>query len=124
MMLRETADKVEIGSGFDYRQLVYLSRYRHHPGISPDDIDRMHQNVVRGMLRSEIVRYSELTGLVAVTPSQWDIMYFGMPMARVEILGANGGHPDGLAPLVLDAVRGLYRNAGCRHYSVEVDVDD
>jgi len=103
--------------------------YRHHRVWS-----RSRQHAI---LRAEVARSRAVEGHHALVsgdrdeaviglcrPLPWDSAFFGVPMARVDVLLRGPGAADDTVAAVLDGLLAGCRTSGVRHVTARVDVAD
>lgn len=112
----------------NFSRLDFYCKYRDYPGFSGGDIAMLRSNYIGRMLSAPVVKMVSsgifCSVLVSVKELDWDSTHFNLSMARVDVLCAGDAHISIVSKVVLDAVYEYRRKTGCRHYSIEVDLDD
>lgn len=111
-----------------FQDFRYWNRYRLHPGVSNKELQNANAQAMKAVLSAETVlacvERDGQKGVVGIRPLPWDSAHFGMPMASLAALANPEADSHRLAVLLRNTVRSHFRKTGCRHYSIEVDVDD
>lgn len=113
---------------FDFSALDFYSRYRRHPGFSREEITSINKNDLTSAIESRqgfiLADENQVLALAASDLLEWDSHHFGLPMGRLECFSSPGCSPDMLADLIGQTLELLDFRFGCKHISVEVDIDD
>ena len=112
----------------DTSGLIFVSRYRRHPGISAEECLSIREAHIREMLASACVAAVVKDGcchaLLAIQMLDWESAHFSMPMAGFSLLSAPSADPFEGRRLISAALADFKAATGCKHYSAEVDIDD
>ena len=108
--------------------LTVYSKYRNHPTLSSEDI-RLHSfSLLSSLLRNKYTFTIDYKGqcqaLVSIQHVKWDSSHFNMPMARIFIFSCENINPNALGDCIMYAVKKYSELHGCKHYSVDVDIDN
>ncbi len=112
----------------DFSFLVAQSRYRRHPRFSADMLVAQRRSEVADCLAGQgfacvMGAPEQPTGLVAYRSLKWDSQHFGVPMGRLLVCKAADIDEPAWHRNLAEAIERA-QAMGCRHLSVEVDIDD
>lgn len=113
---------------FDFSELNFFSRYRRHPGFNLSEIQLIDTVALEDAVQSPfcVIMFSNdmVEAVVSVKMLEWDSQHFGIKMARVECYSSDYSKPYRLAETIDKALEKFSDFTGCRHFSIEIDVDN
>src|SRR5690554_1312186 len=112
----------------DIRQLYHFSQYRHYPHFTDGELMELREVAIARLLMAGTVElllsHDVVQALVSISPLEWDSSHFGRPMAKVELMCSPSADVISVSKIVQQAVKDYQQKTSCKHFSIEIDMDD
>lgn len=113
---------------YDFSGLDFYTRYRRHPGFTREEIRSINYADLSSALESDqgfaLADGNEVIALASSSLLEWESHHFGLPMGRLACFSSSRCSPEMLSEVINRSLQLLDFRFGCKHISVEVDIDD